>query len=633
MPQQLSLFPGWLRNLTPDFIADLRTRLQRQRAPRTARGELRPYTLPQFPPGVKPATPEIAMDDAFSELNAWSAGGVLSGAINSGYTFFGYSALSELAQVPEYRALTEVIASEMTREWIEFKTTGEDKKTERIKQLEDAMEEFDLRGCFQRCAAYDGFFGRGHLYVDTGRTDDKKELPLDIGTGWNELSKARVPKDSLKAFRPVEPVWTYPTQYDAANPLKADWYQPSSWFVMGTQIHRSSLMTFVGREVPDLLKPTYAFGGLSMSQMAKPYVDNWLRTRQAVADIIRSFSVMVLSTDMQSTLQVGGERLFSRIELFNLLRDNTGTFLIDKNSEDFKNVSASLASLDSLQAQTQEHMAAVSRIPLVKLLGLQPAGLNASSEGEIRTFYDWIAAFQELLFRRNLHACLGFLMLHLWGEVDREITFQFKPLWQLDEVALVGVQKTKMDIYDAGVAMGAVAPEEVRQQLAADDESPFTGIDLSQPMPQPELPEPDPFAEGGEPGEEEVQTPGGELHPRDPANGLASGIMRRAAGFGRPASGGFAPDADPLVEEKDAQSEVHYTANAPHPQTTCGRCANFRSPDGCELVQPPISPNGWCEYWEAKPTVSVLYSGDGYEPRSEDTVPAGTPNGASLPRD
>ncbi|WP_369077406.1 hypothetical protein, partial [Enterobacter sp. UNJFSC 003] len=35
-----------------------------------------------------------------------------------------------------------------------------------------------------------------------------------------------------------------------------------------------------------------------------------------------------------------------------------------------------------------------------------PAGLNASSEGELRSFYDWIHSFQEKLYRQNLHALM-----------------------------------------------------------------------------------------------------------------------------------------------------------------------------------------------------------------------------------
>jgi hypothetical protein len=34
----------------------------------------------------------------------------------------------------------------------------------------------------------------------------------------------------------------------------------------------------------DLLKSHYSFGGLDMSQIAKPYVDVWLRTRTIAPD-------------------------------------------------------------------------------------------------------------------------------------------------------------------------------------------------------------------------------------------------------------------------------------------------------------------------------------------------------------
>jgi hypothetical protein len=54
--------------------------------------------------------------------------------------------------------------------------------------------------------------------------------------------------------------------------------------------------------------------------------------------------------------------------------------------------------LSMLQAQAQEQMAAVSSIPLVKLLGIAPTGLNASSDGEIRVFYDYIHALQQSIF-------------------------------------------------------------------------------------------------------------------------------------------------------------------------------------------------------------------------------------------
>ena len=52
-----------------------------------------------------------------------------------------------------------------------------------------------------------------------------------------------------------------------------------------------------------------AFGGLAMSQMLKPYVDNWLRTRQSVSDLIHSFSVSGIKTDLSTMLMGDGDQL------------------------------------------------------------------------------------------------------------------------------------------------------------------------------------------------------------------------------------------------------------------------------------------------------------------------------------
>lgn len=378
------------------------------------------FALPQHPAGVLPeGTKGLAMDSAIGGVQTWANGFALNGFFTEGITFLGYAYLSELAQRPEYRVIAETIASEMTRKWIRFTSNEGDDKSTKIKELEAEFKRLNVRDLFCRAAEQDGFFGRGHIYIDTGDTDNPDELQKPIGTGWDKLSIAKFSKKPIEALRTVEAVWCYPTAYNSNDPLKDNWYRPDSWYVQAKIVHTTRLITFIGREVPDLLKPTYSFGGLSLSQMVKPYVDNWLQTRQSVNDIISMFSVFLLATNLGETLQTGGDELFKRAELFNLLRTNRGLMMVDKDTEDFKNVSAPLAGLDMLQAQSQEHMASVSHIPLVKLLGTQPAGLNASSEGELRSFYDYVHSFQEHLFRQPLHRLMGLVMISLWTIGER----------------------------------------------------------------------------------------------------------------------------------------------------------------------------------------------------------------------
>lgn len=449
------------------------------------------YHVTEPPPGVLPkgVTGESIAMDAGWEPGA-AAGYARSIGWHEGLYFPGFAYLAELTQRAEFRKISETIAKEMTRKWIRVTATGDKTAKEgKIAELVQAIEDFKLEKVFRALSLHDGFFGRAHLFIDIAKwRNDPAELQTLM-----PVQKGKLGKGCLKngGFRTVEPIWVYPAQYNASKPLEPDFYRPNCWYVMGQQIHRTRLLPFVSREVPDMLKPAYSFAGLSMTQMAKPYVDNWLRTRQSVSDILHAFSVMVLATNLSQIQNTGGlQNLQMRLQLFNMMRDNRGIFAVDKDTEEFTNVAAPLGTLDHLQAQAQEQMASVSGIPLVKLLGVTPSGLNASSDGEIRCFYDNIAADQKHVFSDHLRTVLDVLMIHLWGDVDKDITFEFEPLWQLDEAAQATVRKTDADTDIELVDAGILHPEEVRARIAAEKDSPYAGLDVDD-VPEEEEIQPD----------------------------------------------------------------------------------------------------------------------------------------------
>jgi hypothetical protein len=442
---------------------------------RSTGGEpLKPWTLPApIGPG---AAANIAMDEMNPEVARIYAE-QMAGAFSEGLGFLGYPYLAELTQRSEYRHIAETYALECTRKWVKITGDNED----RVDELEKALARLKVRDVFREAVEHDAFFGRAQILIDMG------DRPMD--KEWSRplmLRKEKVKKGGLKRFRTIEPLWSYPGPYDASNPLAPDFYKPRSWQVQTMNVHATRLLTIVGREMPDLLKPAYSFGGLSLSQMAKPYVDNWLRTRQSVADLVHSFSTMVLQTDMAAVLQGhGAESLIARAELFNRSRDNRGLMLVDKDREALSNVSTPLGTLDKLQAQAQEQIASVTGIPLVVLLGVTPSGLNASSDGEIKTFYARVHGYQERVLREPLETVLKLVQLSEFGEIDESIAFEFVDLWELDEVAAAGIRKSDADVDVAFVNAGMVSPEEARERLSNDERSSYNGVDLSGPAPEP----------------------------------------------------------------------------------------------------------------------------------------------------
>lgn len=450
------------------------------------------YSLdfPGLPDGVKPNG--IAMDG--SPLGNFEADCFF------GTGFIGYPRLAELAQISEYRSVSETTANEMTRQWIEIKSAGEEDNSETIRQIEECCERLNVRDVFRKAVETDGLFGRGQILVQIKGHDGKLANPL-------LLTEKTIAKGSLKALVNIEPMWTTPAPYNAVDPTLPDFYKPKAWYVMAQEIHASRLFTLISRPVPDMLKPAYNFGGVSMTQLMMPYVERWLRTVDSVSDLLHSFSLSGIKTDMSAILggsDDGDTNIILRAELYNRLRDNRGLMLLSKDEEEFFQFNTPLSGLDALLAQSQEQMAAPSHTPLVKLLGITPSGLNASTEGEIAVYYDHIRAMQENLLRDPLDKLLKLVQLHLFGKVNDNITFDFVPLRQMSETELSTIRKSDTDRDVAYIQAGVVSAEEVRGRLAGEPGSGYNGIDVED---VPEMPD-DGFSDGMNDGEgEEVGDP------------------------------------------------------------------------------------------------------------------------------
>jgi phage-related protein (TIGR01555 family) len=429
----------------------------------------REFKVPQLPPGVVPKGGKYALDSCAPLMNWLNQGSGFCGLGFPGYTY-----LSELAQRSEYRAATETTSNEMTREWLQF--TG--CTTEEQKELTEAFTEFKVREAFRDCSRMDGFFGRGMLYIGIKgqETDGRRMLPL-------LYTPETIKKGSLQVLKPVEPIWTTPYSYNAIDPTLPDFYKPAMWYMLSKRVHASRLLSFIGRPLPDMLKPAYNFSGMSLSQLMEPYVVRWLKTVDSVNRLIANYSTSGIKTNMQATLEGSQDSgsITKRAQLFNMLRDNRGLLLLDKDSEDFFQFNTPLSALPDLQAQAQEHMAAPSHIPLVKLTGITPSGLNASSEGELKVWYDHIAAEQVNIFNPQMDIILKIMQCHLWGKINPNIGYQWVELDSPTDKELSEMRKADADADSAYLDKGIVGKKEVRQRLRKSATSGYSFLTSDEP--------------------------------------------------------------------------------------------------------------------------------------------------------
>jgi phage-related protein (TIGR01555 family) len=441
--------------------------------------------LPGVRPAKLPSASEVvlALDSAGNQEPmatdampaSWGYTG--NGTLGPGLAFLGFPYLAELTQISEYRIPAETLSTEMTRTWVKLKNKGKKKLDDKIAEITQAFEDFKLRDVFREAALKTEEFGRAHVAINIKGQDSDitRQLPL-----------TKIQKGTLLGFKCIEPYWLTPYSWNSTRPRDADFYKPQSWFEMGKKTHASRYLTFIFREVPDLLKPAYDFAGISITQLMMPYVQRWLRTAKNVNDLINIFSIVTLATDLQTMLQApddSPESLMGRLRAFTAARDNRGAMVINKDTEELSVNDVSLGSLDKLQAQSQEHMATPARMPLIKFFGITPTGLNATSEGEFQSWYDYVKSLQVLGYGPHLERALELVQMHLYGEVDPDITYEFLSLYEPTPKEEGEMRKADAERDSVYLDKSVVSPDEVREKLRIDPKSGYGDLEGDAPPP------------------------------------------------------------------------------------------------------------------------------------------------------
>lgn len=447
-----------------------------------------------FSPAITLGAPEdvrVAMDSALEDAGFYSLvqHGLDMGVYGSMANFMGYAALQNIAQNGLIRACIETVTDDMTRNWIELTRTGDNEDADsngaddRIDAINEEFERLELRKVMHEACALTGYYGGCLLYLDTGASGDYLKNPLNLDPLFSLEARD---KGFLKAIRPIDPINVFPGTYNATNPLAADYYRPSTWWVLGKQVHATRLLRIVANEAPLIYKPSYNFLGIPQAQILWDYVLHFQKNRDAANRLLNKFSMLVFKTAMGDILQGYGslDQLDSRMQILARNQSNDGVFAIDREAEDVVKVETPLSGVTDIVKQSLEQLAAMNRTPAVKLLGISPSGFNATGESDLRNYYDHVLSQQEKMMRQAIKDVLDIVQISLFGEVDGAIDFTFRPLSEDDKNATAVTQQVKANTLCALLDRDIISPEEARRVLITDPASGLNNLDPD------ELPEP-----------------------------------------------------------------------------------------------------------------------------------------------
>lgn len=291
---------------------------------------------------------------------------------------------------------------------------------------------------------------------------------------------------SYKGISQVDPYWMTPEMGDDAisNPANINFYEPTWWRIGGKRYHRSHLIVVRHAEPVDILKPSYLYGGISLSQQIFERVYAAERTANEAPMLALTKRMNVVKADLDKVFQ-NPQRFMSRMEEQAALRDNFGTRVINTD-EDYVQHETSLADLDAVIMSQYQLVAAIAEVPATKLLGTSPKGFNATGEHEIHSYHEMLAGLQAHDMTPLLERHYEILMRSEFN-TDRKLEIVWNPLDEPTERELADINKTKADTYATLANTGAVDGQDIRDRIVADPQSGFSGIAPEAPEPEIDL--------------------------------------------------------------------------------------------------------------------------------------------------
>ena len=368
-----------------------------------------------------------------------------------------YQQLAMLASDDIISNAIETITRESIAQWGEIEVSADtEADTEAVREwLESRLIELDFQSTLAQALRKSLIYGGSFLYFAySGEQDLSKPLILSKETSINKIQFIKV----------IEAWQASPASVDLSNPTSKDYMNPSAWHIQGAgSVDSSRLYPLVFFDTPNLIKPMFNFLGISLAQFMQDKVKSADGMRQALADIFLRFRTNIIRTP--SLISMDKDTLKQRVELINMGINNFSTLLLT-DTENFEQSITPLSGLDKIYAQAQESIASSARIPINKLFGQTPTGLNNSGQYDIASFYDIIKGYQESTIKPLIEHTL-MLLLNERAEQGLKATFTFKPLEKLNELELAQVKNTEADFYTKLISAGIITQDEALQELKA----------------------------------------------------------------------------------------------------------------------------------------------------------------------
>ena len=360
------------------------------------------------------------------------------------------------------RSVVELIPNDMLRKWYTLKGSIQ---PERLQELERAERVTGVRGSLHEGLQWGSLYGGAAGLICIKGQEGLLDRPLDLSTVMPGSFEGLYILDRWCGITPdIELTFQH-------GRMLPEYYSISNEDRTIARVHHSRLIRFTGGILPYLESlAEMRWGESDIEPIYDDIVlyDNIMHNMGGLTFRANIDTMEVPNLDQLFSMASREQqrRFWNTMQAQSVMRSNFGMQLVNRGDKVY-NTQYSFTGFDHVTLAAQLNLCAKTHIPMTRLFGRSPAGMNATGESDLKNYYEYIDTLRNSRLRQILEQLLPVLYMSTWGEIPQGLEINFPPLWTptARELAEITEKKARAirDIFQAGLIAADTAQKELKR--------------------------------------------------------------------------------------------------------------------------------------------------------------------------
>ncbi|MDQ7094202.1 DUF1073 domain-containing protein [Desulfosporosinus sp. PR] len=216
-----------------------------------------------------------------------------------------------------------------------------------------------------------------------------------------------------------------------------------------SKVHHSRVLRFTGKKLPFWEEVAEVNWGSSVmehvyEEMVKRDSTSWniaslVFQANLLVDKIDGMDQMLAATDPQVQAD-----FYNIKSAQNQMRSNNGMMIIGKD-EELSALTYQFSGLNDISETQMMDVAGAADIPVTRLFGRSPAGMNATGEADLQNYYDMISQQQEKDLKPKINKLMPVMFMSELGYIPDDLGVKFNPVQTPSEDKIADIVGKKVD--------------------------------------------------------------------------------------------------------------------------------------------------------------------------------------------